>query len=136
MLQLERVGVREGDAEGVRAPTVIEALGVARGEGVGDPPVGVASEEVVGMDVALLPPASPPVEDTSGVFVGAWGVGVRVVLTESDGAKGLLLRVGASGLAEGKPVGDMDVESLPFLPPTPPPGVPVLKTPPPPPPLF
>ncbi len=87
MLQLESVGVRDGEAEGVRNPTVKVALGVTRGEGVGDPPVGVASAEAVGIDVALLPPpATPPVEDTSGVFVGTWGVGVRVLLTESDGA--------------------------------------------------
>ena len=128
MLQLESVGVGDGETEGVKTPTVNEALGVTRGEGVGDPPVGVASEEAVGMDVALLP---PPVEEPRGVFVGTWGVGVSVMLTESDGAKGLLLRVGPSGLAEGEPVGEIDVESLPFLPPTPPPGVPVLKAPPP-----
>ena len=69
-LQLESVGVRDGETEEVSIPTVREALRVISDEGVGDPPVIVARVEIVGKDVALLPPANPPVKDPREVIVG------------------------------------------------------------------
>ena len=135
MLHMEIVGVRDGEGEGVTNPTVGEPLMVATGEEVGDPPVAVPRDVGVGKGVMLLmpplppPPPSPPIvkEGPKGVFVGAWGVALSVWLTEREGARGVLLRVGPKGLAEGEPEGEKDAESLPF----PFPGVPVLKKPPP-----